>query len=97
MDGMKMMKVQQLVKEIQFQQQKQNHKLFSGLFNSMDCDDIKNSTAHIKSLGTFDNLDIDPYSAFTVMNTQRDSMVTENFMLPRKSDASSNNPASSKS
>ncbi len=39
----------------------------------MDIDDMKNqTTSNLKAIRPFE--DIDPYSLFTVLNTQRDSM-----------------------
>jgi hypothetical protein len=44
----------------------------------MDNEDMKNATMskdNLRSLQTFENIDADPYSIFTVINTQRDSLI----------------------
>jgi hypothetical protein len=51
----------------------------------MDIEDGKGSTKNLKSLKTFENIDIDPYSLYTMINTQRES-IHENEVKSRKSD-----------
>ncbi len=53
----------------------------------MDIEDVKGSTKTLKSLQTFDNIDIDPYSLYTMINTQRDSIHENELVKTRKSDS----------
>lgn len=52
----------------------------------MDFEDVKGSTKNLKSLQTFENLDVDPYSLYTMINTQRDSIHENEIVKSRKSD-----------